>query len=329
MKADKVKPLRAGARWALVLSLFALAFGPPPTGVSTQALPPGDYASVVKVGGMARNYTVHVPRGFDGARALPVLLMFHGGGGSAKGAIDETSWGKKADEKGFFAVFPEGLTGDPERPASFLQNPQHWNDGSGRGQGGRKQFDDVGFANAVIDDMLARFGVDPKRIYVTGFSNGASMTFRVGAELSRRIAAIAPVSGHLWLDEVHLDAPVPLLYIIGTKDPLNPIEGGDARQPWGRRSQRKPPVRESLQRWARASGCGEEIKVVSEEDGVRTARVGGCKNGAEIVFVTVAGLGHVWPGGKNHLPEALVGPPSDKLDATTLIWSFLEKHRKK
>ena len=73
--------------------------------------------------------------------------------------------------------------------------------------------DDLGFISAMIDFLEARYAADPVRIYCTGFSNGASMTFSVGLNLANRIAAIAPVAGHLWEREKQLAYPVPLLYI--------------------------------------------------------------------------------------------------------------------
>ena len=81
-------------------------------------------------------------------------------------------------------------------PAQFLTNPRLWNDGSGRGTIGVEHVDDLGFISAMIDFLEARYSADPARIYCTGFSNGASMTFSVGLNLSDRIAAIAPVAGH-------------------------------------------------------------------------------------------------------------------------------------
>ncbi len=187
-----------------------------------EALAPGDHALALTVGSLERHYTVHVPPNYDGRRPVPVVIMLHGGGGTARGAIYQTGWSAKADEAGFLAVFPEATAPDPSRPARFAGNAQTWNDSSGRWHSGRRNVDDVGFLNALMDDLGARFSVDPRRIYATGFSNGASMAFRAGAELSRRVAAIGPVSGYFWLREAKLERPVPLIFIIGSDDPLNP-----------------------------------------------------------------------------------------------------------
>jgi polyhydroxybutyrate depolymerase len=89
--------------------------------------------------------------------------MFHGAGGTARGAMRQTGWTAKADEAGFLAVFPEAVSRDPSKPSRFKDNPQVWNDGSGRGHAARRNIDDVAFTNALLDDLEARFAVDKSR----------------------------------------------------------------------------------------------------------------------------------------------------------------------
>ena len=164
----------------------------------SQPINPGDHAFIIHLGGMDRHYTVHVPPRYDGKRPVPVVIMLHGGGGTGRAAAFETGWSAKADQAGFLAVYPEATPPDPAKPSQFRTNGQIWNDGSGRFHAGQRGIDDVGFLNAMLDEVAARFTVDPRRVFVTGFSNGASMTFRVGEELSHRVAAIAPAAGICW-----------------------------------------------------------------------------------------------------------------------------------
>jgi len=281
---------------------------------------------VVGVGAkkMTRTFIVHVPPGFDGKSKVAVVFMLHGAGGSGAGTIPETGWDVKSDREGLIAVFPDGTSIRPLMPARFLTNPRLWNDGSGRGGTGVSNADDIGFISAMIDFLEARYSADPARIYCTGFSNGASMTFSVGINLSNRIAAIAPVSGHLWQQEKPLAYPVPLLFIVGTEDPLNPIAGGNVKLPWGV-TQYHPPIEDSLKEWERMLGCGPEVQTASSKD-VLEITYDQCAKGGEVEYYRVTGLGHIWPGGSNRLPEKWVGKPSDALNATDVIWEFFKAH---
>ncbi len=315
----------AAAAAILTTAVFSATAGAP----TYQPVPaPGNHNESLEAGAGAgkttRTFVVHVPPGFDGKSKRPVVIMLHGAGGSGAGAIAQTGWGAKSDREGFIAVFPDGTAPRADLPARFLTNPRLWNDGSGRGAIGVQKADDFGFISAMIDFLETRYAADPARIYCTGFSNGASMTFSVGLNLSNRIAAIAPVSGHLWERGKQLAYPVGLLYIIGRDDPLNPIAGGKVKLPW-EITQDRPPVEDSLKEWERMLGCGPEVKT-ARGNGVLEITYDHCAKGGEVVYYTVAGLGHVWPGGQNRLPEKWVGKPSDKLNATDVIWEFFKTH---
>jgi polyhydroxybutyrate depolymerase len=290
----------------------------------------GDYLYRLSVGGLDRRYTVHVPPGYNGRTATPVVIMLHGGGGTSRAAATETGWGAKADEAGFLAVFPEAMSRNPSRPSRLIGNPQLWNDGSGRFYPGQTAPDDVGFLEAMIDELRAKFVVDDGRIFVTGFSNGASMSFRFAAETSSPIAAIAPVAGACWVESLRSQRPIPMIYITGTADPLNLIEGGVPRLAFGAddavRAKRKPPVPDSIRKWAGAIGSPATPVTASESDGVRIETYGPGRDGAEVVYITVEGLGHTWAGGQRLLPEVLVGKMSNKIKATDVIWNFFVKH---
>jgi polyhydroxybutyrate depolymerase len=306
------------------------------TGIAGQSAPPlplnpvaGDYTQEIVVNGLKRSYLIHVPVNFNARKPIPVIIMFHGGGGTGQVAMKETGWDKKADQEGFLAVFPDGSRPDPSKRARFRGNPQTWNDGSRRQIVGAAQrhVDDIAFVNALIDDLLSRFPIDQHRIYVTGFSNGSSMAFRIGRELSNRIAAIAPASGADWLDKPLVSRPISLLYITGTDDPLNPINGGEQKV-LGHMIGTKPPVREEIDKWVAMLSCPTSYHVIRDNDGVRGIAYGPCREGSEVVYYTVEGMGHTWAGGKSMLPAFMVGATSDKIKANDLIWEFFLKHPK-
>lgn len=258
---------------------------------------------------------------FPASPGAPLVLFLTGTGGTAEWADRETGWSELARREGFALAVPEALPPDPTKPQTFLTNPPRWNDGS------PPLFqppvtDDVAFLTAVIDDAVLRFGANPARVFVTGFSNGAGMAFRLAAESSERVAAIAPVAGYCWVPDPRPARPVPTLYMVGTRDLLIPLRGGDVRLPWNSRLVRRPPVSDTLERWARALGCAPVPVLTSDDATVRVERYPG-----PVAFdaITVEGLGHHWPGGRALLNPRLAGPPSAAINATERIWDFFRR----
>jgi poly(3-hydroxybutyrate) depolymerase len=88
------------------------------------------------------------------------------------------------------------------------------------------------------------------------------------------------------------------------------------------RAKPKPPVRDSILKWAKAIGCPTTATQTNETNGVRIEIFGPGRENSEIVIVAIAGQGHTWAGGKSLLPEFMVGKATDKLNATDFIWNF-------
>ena len=166
--------------------------------------------------------------------------------------------------------------------------------------------------------------MDERRIYATGFSNGASMTFRVARELSDVIAAAAPVAGGDWLQNTTKPKhPVPLIYITGTADPMNPIDGGKIRI--GRKTfGEKPATQKMIANWVEMHGVPEKGRVVYDNDGATGIAYGLPGEAPKVVLYTIEGHGHHWPGGKSALPERLAGENVATINATDVIWDFFK-----
>jgi polyhydroxybutyrate depolymerase len=257
-----------------------------------------------------------------GGGPLPVVVVLHGAGATAAWTLDETGLAEAARRHGFLAVLPEGSRLDPARPPGFLVNPQVWNDASPHA---RSVADDVGFLDALLDELPRRYPLDRRRVYLAGFSNGAGLAFRYAAERSRRLAALAALAGYCWVPRPQPERAVPTLYLVGDSDPLVPLDGGEVVSPWGGLLPR-PPVRHTLRRWADALGCPPEPRRVEDADGVRVEHFGPGRDGAVLEAYTVAGLGHHWPGGRGQLKPRLAGPPSDRVRANELLWDFFRRH---
>ncbi len=271
--------------------------------------------------GTRRIYLVHTPHDYDARTRRSVVVVLHGGGGSAAFASRVHRWRELSNATGCLIVFPEAECGDPARPAGVRENPRVWNDGSTRSAVARRNVDDIGYLAKVLDDLSTRFAIDSDRVFVTGFSSGASMTFRVGVELADRVAAIAPVAGHLCIKDPRPARPLSMLYIIGLEDPLNPFAGGPTLLPWGAMRHR-PAVMDSILTWVRLVGAAEHGEQISNTDGINRIRFGPGPGGQEVQLCTVASQGHEWPGAQRTLPRSISGPQTDKLNATQAIWDF-------
>ena len=281
----------------------------------------GDQVVYLSVDGTARRYVLHTPPESDG-RPRPLVLMLDGRGGTPWTAMRSSGWSRKADDADFLVAYPEALRLDPGAPMHFLSNPQMWNAGAGGSDVERGPVDDVAFLDATIQDLCARFGADDERIYMAGFSNGASMTFRYALERPARLAAIAAVAGHLRVDRCEPAAGrTPALCIFGGRDPLCPASGGRVALPWGREEVR-PAAMETIRGWAVHLGLPATPASIDNADGVTILRFGPEDRGGEIRMYVVEDMGHVWPGGHRLLPEDIVGPETGKLNATATIWDF-------
>jgi len=276
-------------------------------------------------GGIERSYMLHVPPRGVSHEPWPLVVMCHGAGGSAAMSETATRWSRKGAECGFLVAYPDATRPDATRPPTFLRNPQMWRTGSGAG-GMRDQVDDVAFIDALLDEIAAGYKVDLRRVYLCGFSNGASFALVAAAQLSKRIAAVAAVAGKLWHADLEMERALPLLYMTGEADPLNPIAGGPVDSPWGGAIEH-PPLSILIDTWARLIGCESKAARRDAVEGVTIEHYGPGLGESEMVVYTVRGCGHVWPGGENVLAERITGPGTEVIDATGVIWDFFAGHR--
>ena len=316
-------PLPDATRKALKAVDWSRAdLGPPEVvkGLPAAALGPGDHTRTLTVGGRKRTYLVHVPKGHDPKKATPVVLALHGAAMNGPMMVWFSGLNKTSDKAGFVVVYPSGTGTGP-----FLT----WNAGGFRGKmaGGRP--DDVAFVAELLDDLATVVKVDAKRVYASGMSNGGMMCYRLAAELSDRIAAIAPVAGTIAIDESKPKRPVPVIHFHGTKDTFVTFEAAKGRT---RSFMRLKGVEESIQTWVKLNGCKEKPRAdVLSKDGDETKvtrrTFGKGKDGAEVVLVVIEGGGHTWPGMKP--PASFMGKSAMNVSANDLMWEFFKKHRLK
>jgi polyhydroxybutyrate depolymerase len=280
-----------------------------------EMLKPGDYTRSVTMGEQKRSYLLHVPKGYDVKKPTPVVLVLHGA--ATNGLMTKIYCGldRKADEASFIVVYPNG-TGT----GTFLT----WNAMGQRGFMGNTA-DDVGFISKLLDDLAEVVNVDRKRVYATGISNGGMMSYRLAAELSDRIAAIAPVAGALAVNKPQTKRPVSVLHFHGTEDRLVPYKTSALRAMTLFKG-----AEDSVLAFAKLNGCKEEAetKEISDgkKDGLKVTRktFAGGKEGTEAILYTIEGGGHVWPGARFDAP--FLGKTARSISANDLMWEFFQKH---
>jgi polyhydroxybutyrate depolymerase len=250
-------------------------------------------------------------------RALVIVL--HGGGGNGLNAETMTGFTEKGKAEGFIVVYPDG-TG--RRRDALLT----WNAGHCCGEAMQSHVNDVGFIGALIDDLSARYPVDRNRVYVTGMSNGAMMSHRVGIELSGKIAAIAPVVGAVFGDEPRPHTPVSAIMINGLLDESVPVNGGSTGGRFGSAWDGTPtrPASEQGRFWAAADGCNATPHDV--DTGVYLMSRYDCPKSLAVESYVVKDNGHAWPGGKRG--SRMGNAPSTAMNATDVIWAFFKAHPK-
>jgi len=263
--------------------------------------------------GRERSYVVRAPRALvAGSAPVPVVLVLHGGGGSAANAERMSGFTALVERERVLVIYPNGT--------SRLGPLRTWNAGHCCAYARDAQVDDVGFINALLDTLEATYPVDRARVYVTGMSNGAMLSHRVARELSHRIAAIAPVVGALFGDELPPTGPVAMLAFNGGPDALIPPHGGgDGRaSAGGFNGRRTRPYTEQGDYWARANGCTGAPSISTRGALLHTRYR--CPNGRAVALYLVQDNGHAWPGGQAGSRRA--DGPSRAIDATTAMWAF-------
>src|SRR4051794_12872318 len=249
---------------------------------------PGTHELSIEHGHLTRTYRLHIPPSYDGSRPVPLVLAFHGGGGTSVNAERGFGFNPLSDRHGFLAVYPQGVE-------------NHWNDGrTGPRFPKATEIDDVGFMRSLIDRLAKAYRIDPRRIYATGMSNDGFFSHRLGWELSDVLAAIGPAAGTLDPDVAAKFAPehpVHVLHMHGTKDRAVPFEGGEVVAKGGQCIS----VARMIALWVKADGCKESPKVESlpekdADDGTKVRRetYEPGELGAEVILYTIEGQGHNW-----------------------------------
>ena len=297
---------------------------------------PGPVEATLAHDGLDRAYVVHVPEDYDGATPAPMTLNLHGFGGSIEDQ-DRNGLLDKAGERGYFVITPQGapLSVPEELPQSGdgaqFEGLAFWNFFGSSGvefgdevppeladlESSALGTDDIGFFDALLDEVISTFCIDPDRVYSAGMSNGAGMSTALGCELGERFAAIAPVSGVNLTGACPGDAPVSVFAIHGDGDDIVVYEGEELMG----FALGNPSVPDRMVQWAEHDGCDPEPTVTTDDPypGVTSSVWSGCVDGTDVVLWTIAGWGHNWPRAATPDDEGVV-------DAAVSVVDFFDDH---
>ncbi len=283
--------------------------GPPKPGFSNR---------VLESGGIIRGYLLYVPHDYNAGNPTPLVISLHGFASNANGQRYISRWEKLAEKENFLVVYPQG-TGSPLR----------WNSSNDFGIGA---VDDVAFIRSLLSELNQLLSIAQDRIYINGMSNGGAMTARLAYEIRGIFAAAGIVSAppiSLTTNGNYPLHPVPMIAFYGTADPLVRYDGGTTSTSMITRLIKLPahritfpPVRPWIEAWAKCNGCHPVPEQLPPEGDTHAVRFMGCEKDAEVIFYTITGGGHTWPGGS----PTFVGRTSRSIHATAKMWVFFKNH---
>jgi len=277
-------------------------------------------------GGLDRAYLLHVPANFQ-AKSSALIIALHGSQGSGLRLSQTSGLTAEADQKGFAVVYPFSLVSPG---AGFTEWNEFYNHSFGTAAP-----DDVGFIRQLIVTLQAQISPDPKKIFVTGLSNGGMMAHRIGVQLSDLVAAIGVIEGTLISpgDPATVPpavAPVSVLIIHGDQDPTVPCCSS-------------PPVasqEDTFDYWAgpSANACTTVDTNQSICDGVGTETslpekaATGCRGNTEVRFYRLQGGVHLWYTNPMNVPGVTpYNPDFNSVTGVTtddILWNFFSTHPK-
>jgi len=267
----------------------------------------------VEVDGITRRYLAWMPRGRRKDIALPVVFAFHPGFSTPEGFETHSALHTARAASKFIVVYPQG-------------HKKSWNAGTCCGPAMRDKIDEGHFVKAILNDLERITPIDRRRVYATGFSNGARLCYYLAGTMSEVFAAIAPVGGVV-LTDWRPRRPMPIFHVHGLDDTFAPFGGGESA--W----KKVPPsgsVEAGIEFWRTvASAPHESHENILRNAAAECVEYSGGTDGTRIYLCKIAGLGHHWP--NTHATQGYLrfakymelGPLGPKIDVNEPILDFL------
>lgn len=275
------------------------------------------FASSITVDGKERTYILNLPPNYYEETGFSLVIGLHGGGGSGEQFESSTELTTKANAANFIVVYPDGVRGNG------LLAARTWNAGGCCDYASENSINDVKFISAMIDQLIAEYKINPKKVYATGHSNGGMLSYRLACELSNKIAAIGPNASTMVVTQpCNASRAVPILHMHSVLDQNVPYLGGTGS---GVSKHYNPSLDSVLNEWQRRNQCSQPAKLVIDNSSYKLTKWFDCSNNVSMHYYLTKDGGHSWPGGK---AGSIIGDtPSKAINANDLLWEFFQQHQ--
>ena len=280
----------------------------------SQAGGDGDVHATLTFEGVSRTYILHIPANYSASKSYPLMMIFHGDGGSGAGMEQKTQFDPIADQEGFFVAYPDAVG------AKWVLTGSN---------------NDEVFNLAVLNDIERAYSIDKARVYISGYSQGGGMVTQLACDYTGTFAGAATISENFdptTEANCHPSRPITFVLFHGTADPLSPYDGGTNPLSGGTIYS----AQNTAQFWADNNGCfvgpttqlSDILNTGTTTTDTKQAWTG-CNAGARVILYTIAGGGHTWPGSATGIGQSFnsiaLGPVSQDLHASQLIWQTMSQ----
>jgi polyhydroxybutyrate depolymerase len=222
------------------------------------------------------------------------MMVIHGAHNTPSLARSWSQMDPVSNQNGFIVMYPAGL--------------DCWNAG-GILTGCTAADDDLGFLKAAVADVKSHACIDPKRVSVTGISNGSMMAQYMACQAADIFSSVGGVAGPG--GNCKPSRPISVFYVHGTADTT---VNYSSAQP-------------TVTRWASNNGCtGTPVETYNNQGSTKCVTHQTCSGGTEVTFCTVTGMGHCWP------EDTKCGPGGGSMygvtdfKASPMMYEFFQKH---
>ena len=245
-----------------------------------------------------REYILYIPQSYNEDTPLPVMLNFHGFGGTASDFVETADMRSLAENENFIIVYPQG---------TLLGGFPHWNS-SAPSSDNKSSVDDIGFVEKMIENISSTYSINEKRVYAAGYSNGGFLSYYLACN-SKKFAAIGSVAGTMIDDSYqncNAQVPTAMINIHGTNDEVVPYNG-DAYA--------STSIADVVNWWKNFNSCFNEDIITNQNGSIEQQIYYDDSGNPYVQHIKINNGGHYW---------------SDKLDfngknTSELIWDFVSQ----